>query len=52
MRHAIFAGDGEIRLARSADPVAGEGEAILQVGLLGATGRLDVDDVRVTGTPR
>ena len=27
-------------------------EAILQVGLLGATGRLDVDDVRVTGTPR
>jgi L-iditol 2-dehydrogenase len=32
MRHAIFAGDGEIRLARSADPVAGEGEAILQVG--------------------
>lgn len=27
-------------------------EAILQVGLLGATGRLDVDDVRVSATPR
>lgn len=32
MRHAIFAGEGEIRLAQTADPAAGEGEAILQVG--------------------
>ena len=27
-------------------------EAIVQIGLLGATGRLDVDDVRVTGVAR
>jgi len=27
-------------------------EAILQIGMLGATGRLDVDDVRVSGIPR
>ncbi len=27
-------------------------EAILQVGLFGATGRLDVDDVRISGMPR
>ena len=27
-------------------------EAIIQIGLLGATGQLDVDDVRVTGKPR
>ena len=27
-------------------------EAIVQIGLLGATGRLDVDDVRVAGIPR
>jgi protein-L-isoaspartate(D-aspartate) O-methyltransferase len=27
-------------------------EAILQVGMMGATGRLDVDDVRITGVAR
>jgi hypothetical protein len=27
-------------------------EAILQVGLMGATGRLDVDDVRISGQER
>jgi hypothetical protein len=27
-------------------------EAILQVGMMGATGRLDVDDVRIAGVAR